>query len=132
MKKWFFGNIENLTVENDNFRNVLYTWHNLQLVVMSLNVWEEIGAEVHPDHDQFLRFESGNGKVIVDEVEYEIKAEDVVVVPAGANHNVINTGEDKLKLYTVYGPAHHEEALVHVTKKDAEENDRDFDGKTTE
>ena len=132
MKKWFFGNIEELTLNNNNFREVLYTWKNLQLVIMSLNSWEDIGVEVHPDHDQFLRFESGVGRVIVNETTYDVKAEDVVVVPAGAEHNVVNTGSSELKLYTVYWPSHHEDWIIHTWKDNAEENDRDFDGKTTE
>lgn len=132
MKKWYFGNIEDLTIENDNFRKVLYTGNNLQLVVMSLEVWEDIWSEVHSEHDQFIRFESGSWKVTINQSEYLVNAEDVVVIPAGATHNVENTWKDKLKLYTVYGPAHHEEWTIHIDKKQAEENDEDFDGRTTE
>jgi len=132
MKKWFFGNIEALTLDNTNFRKVLYTGNNLQLVVMSVNVGEDIWMEIHPDHDQFLRFESGKGKVTINETEYQVGAEDVVVVPAWAKHNVENIWQNALKLYTVYGPAHHEEGTIHVDKKQAEENDEDFDGITTE
>ena len=132
MKKWFFGNIEELTLENDNFRKVLYTGNNLQLVVMSLRVWEDIWVEIHPDHDQFLRFESGNARVTINDSEYMVGAEDVIIVPAGATHNVENTWEDELKLYTVYGPAHHQEWLIHSDRKQAIENERDFNGTTTE
>ena len=132
MKKWFFANIEELTLDNDNFRKVLYTGKNLQLVLMSIKVWEDIWMEVHPEHDQFIRFESGTGKVTIDETVYQVKAEDAVVVPAWAKHNVENTWDDELKIYTVYWPAHHEEGIIHTDKKDAEENDRDFDWTTTE
>ena len=132
MKKWFFWNIESLTVENENFRKVLYTGHNLQLVVMSIKVGEDIWMEVHPDHDQFIRCEGGTGKVTINESTYQMSSEDAIVIPAGAQHNVENTGTDELKLYTVYGPAHHKEWTIHTDKKQAEENDEDFDGKTTE
>jgi len=132
MKKWFFGNIEALTLKNNKFREVLYTWNNLQLVVMAIKVGEDIWSEVHPDHDQFLRFESGKGKVTINDTEYQVGAEDVVIVPAWATHNVENTGNDELKLYTIYGPSHHKEGTIHIDKQQAEENDEDFDGEITE
>lgn len=132
MKKWFFGNIEELTLGNSNFRQVLYTGMNLQLVVMSIKVWGDIWEEVHPDHDQFIRCESGKWRVTINDAEYFITAENAVVIPAGATHNVENKGDDELKLYTVYGPAHHEEGIIHLDKEDAEANERDFNGTKTE
>lgn len=100
---------------------------------MSLDVAEEIGLEVHTDTDQFFRFESGEGKVIINETTYTVKDGDAVIVPAGAKHNVINTSNtEKLKLYTLYSPAHHKDGIVRATKAEAEANEADFDGKTTE
>lgn len=131
MKKGYKGNIEELTTSNENFRKVLYTGKNSQLVLMSLLPGEDIGMEVHEENDQFFRFDSGEGKVIIDDTEYEVKDGDAVVVPAGANHNVI-AGENGLKLYTIYSPAHHKDGIVRATKKEAEENEEDFDGVTTE
>lgn len=125
-------NIEDITKENENFRKVLYTGKFSQLVVMSLKPGEEIGAEVHEDHDQFFRFEKGKGKVIIDGNEYEVEDDFAVIVPAGANHNVINTGDKDLKLYTIYSPAEHREGVVHATKQDAMADDEHFDGATTE
>lgn len=132
MKKGYKDNIEELTTSNENFRKVLYTGENSQLVLMSLLPGEDIGLEIHKDNDQFFRFESGNGKVIIDETEYEVKDGDAVVVPAGSEHNVICTGETPLKLYTIYSPAHHKDGIVRATKKEAMENEEDFDGLTTE
>ncbi len=129
----FFGNIEQLTEGNTDFRQVLYTGKHAQLVLMSLAPGEEIGSEVHPGHDQFLRFEAGHGSVVVDDTTYDVSDGDAVVVPAGATHNVINTSErEALKLYTLYGPAHHKEGTLHHTRQDAELHDEDFDGITTE
>lgn len=131
--KGFYGNIEDLTVENKNFREVLYSGNHLQLVLMSLLPGEDIGVEIHPDNDQFFRFEEGEGKVIIDENEYVVGEDDVVVIPAGAEHNIINTSDSEaLKLYTIYGPAHHKDGIVRETKAIAEANDEDFDGVTTE
>jgi mannose-6-phosphate isomerase-like protein (cupin superfamily) len=131
--KGFHTPIENETVENENFRQVLYTGKNSQLVLMSLQPNEEIGLETHPDNDQFFRFEQGQGKVVIDGNEYEVKDGDAVVVPAGAEHNVVNTSPtDRLKLYTIYSPAHHKDAIVRATKEEAEANEADFDGQTTE
>ena len=127
----FTGNIEKLTVENTNFRRVVYTAKNSQLVLMSLKPGEDIGEEVH-NVDQFFRVEKGQGKVIIDGEESKIKAEDAVVVPAGAEHNVINTSKTKaLKLYTIYSPPHHHDGVIHNTKEEALRNEEHFDGKTS-
>jgi mannose-6-phosphate isomerase-like protein (cupin superfamily) len=131
--KGYNTNIEKETLENENFRKVLYTGKNSQLVLMSLAPKEEIGMEIHEDNDQFFRFESGMGKVIIDGNEYEVGDGSAVVVPAGAEHNVINLSEEEeLKLYTIYSPAHHQDGIVRNTKAEAEVNDEEFDGKTTE
>jgi len=131
--KGFFANIEKLTLDNRNFRQVLYTGKHSQLVLMSLKPGEEIGAEVHADNDQFFRFEVGQGKVIIDGNEYIVGDGDAVIVPAGANHNVINTSASEgLKMYTLYAPAHHQNGIVRATKEEAEANDAEFDGKITE
>ncbi len=133
MKKGYHANIESLTKENNNFRQVLYTAEHMQLVLMSLQPNEEIGMEVHPDNDQFFRFESGEGKVIVNGNEYEVVDGDTIIVPCGSQHNVINTSDsDSLKMYTIYSPAHHKDGIVRETKKDAETNEEEFDGTTTE
>ena len=131
MKKGFKENIEDLTKGNKNFRKVLYTGEHCQLVLMSLLPHEEIGMEVHEENDQFFRFEEGNGKVIINETEYDVKDRDVVIVPSGSRHNVIG-GIDGLKLYTIYSPAHHKDGIVRVTKDEAENNEAEFDGVTTE
>jgi len=131
--KGFNANIEKETLENANFRKVLYTSKHSQLVLMSLKPKEEIGMEVHPDNDQFFRFEKGNGKCIIDGNEYEVTDGSAIVVPAGAQHNVINVSEaDDLKMYTIYSPAHHKDGIVRATKEEAEANEADFDGVTTE
>lgn len=133
MKKGYKGNIERLTLENEDFRHVLYTAEHCQLVAMALKSGEEIGSEVHADGDQFFRFEKGEGKVIVNETEYAVGDGDSVIVPAGAEHNVINTSAtDPLKLYTIYAPPHHQDGVVRATKAEAEANGPEFDGKTTE
>lgn len=126
----FVADIEKLTVENTDFRRVLYTGKYLQLVLMTLQPGEEIGAEVHEDHDQFFRIESGSGEVLIDGKRTPIKDDDAVIVPAGARHNVINTGDQPLALYTLYGPPEHRDGVVHATK--AEASEEHFDGKTTE
>ena len=128
----FNGNIEKLTLESANFRKVLYTGKHLQLVLMSLKVGEEIGLEVHLNNDQFFQFESGNGKCIIDSNEYNVKEGDVIVVPAGAKHNVVNTGNVALKMYTIYGPPNHQDGTIRATKELAEKEDEKFDGKTSE
>lgn len=130
--KGYYGNIDDLTVANDAFRKVLYTAKHCQLVLMSLPLGGEIGAEVHPDHDQFFRFEAGEGQVVIDDTVYDVTDGDAIIVPAGADHNVINTGDEPLKFYTIYGPAHHKEGIVHATREEAEAHDEDFDGVTTE
>jgi mannose-6-phosphate isomerase-like protein (cupin superfamily) len=132
-KKGFCANIEKDTLANGNFRRVLYTAGHSQLVLMNLNPKEEIGMEVHPDNDQFFRFEKGQGKCIIDGHEYEVSDGFAVIVPAGAKHNIINTSDkDDLKLYTIYSPAHHKDGIVRTTKKSAETNEEEFDGVTTE
>ena len=114
------GAIEELTNKNTYFRQVVFTAPHSQLVLMALQPNEEIGMEVHPENDQFFRFESGEGKVIIDGVEYVVKDGDAAVVPAGAHHNVINTSASMmLKLYTIYSPAHHPDGTVHKTKAEA-------------
>jgi len=131
--KGFCSNIEKDTLENTNFRKVLYTGKNSQLVLMSLKPKEEIGMEVHKENDQFFRFEKGEGKCIIDGNQYELKDGVAIVVPAGAQHNIVNTSEkEDLKLYTIYSPAHHKDGIVRATKEEAEANDVEFDGKTTE
>jgi mannose-6-phosphate isomerase-like protein (cupin superfamily) len=130
--KGFKENIEKETLENDNFRKVLYTGKFLQLVLMSLKPGEEIGEEIHQNNDQFFRFESGTGKCTIDENNYHVKEGDVIVVPAGAKHNVINTGETSFKMYTIYGPPNHEDRIIRVTKEEADRKDEKFNGKTTE
>jgi len=131
--KGFVANIEKETLENKNFRKVLYTAKHCQLVLMNLKPKEEIGMEVHEDNDQFFRFEKGEGKCIIDGHEYKITDGVVIIVPAGAQHNIINTSsKSELKLYTIYSPAHHKDRVVRRTKKEAEANSPEFDGKTTE
>lgn len=130
--KGFVDDIDRLTVENKDFRRVLYTGKHLQLVLMSLRSGEEIGEEIHDDHDQFFRIEKGEGEVWIDGQRTKIKADDAIIVPAGARHNVINTGEKRLKLYTVYGPPDHKDGIVHTTKAEAEAAEEHFDGTTTE
>jgi mannose-6-phosphate isomerase-like protein (cupin superfamily) len=131
--KGFNANIEKETLKNNNFRKVIYTSKHSQLVLMSLKPKEEIGMEVHHDNDQFFRFEKGIGQVIIDGNKYDVKDGSAIIVPSGAQHNVINTSaKDDLKMYTIYSPAHHRDGVVHVTKQEAEADDEEFDGKTTE
>ncbi len=131
--KGFCSNIEKGTLENGNFRKVLYTGKHSQLVLMNLRPNEEIGMEVHPENDQFFRFEKGEGKCIIDGNEYALKDGVAIVVPAGAQHNVINTSAiDELKLYTIYSPAHHKDGIVRATKEEAMANEVEFDGASTE
>lgn len=133
MAKGFVANIEDLTAKNTNFRKVLYTSKHSQLVVMCIPPLGEIGMETHPDNDQFLRIESGIGKAIIDGNEQVFSAGFCVIVPAGSEHNLINTSDyEELKIYTVYSPAHHRLDVVHVTKEDAEADHEEFDGKTSE
>ena len=130
--KGFKSNIEKDTLENKNFRKVLYTGKHLQLVLMDLKVGEDIGEEIHAHNDQFFRFESGSGKCVIDGNEYKVKEGDVIIVPAGAKHNVINVGDNELKMYTLYGPPNHQDGTIRNTKEDAEKMDEKFDGKTSE
>ncbi|WKZ31022.1 MAG: cupin domain-containing protein [Candidatus Dojkabacteria bacterium] len=130
--KGFHSNIEEETKSNSNFRRVLYTAKNSQLVLMSLKPKEEIGMEIH-QNDQFFRIESGEGKCLIDGNEYPLHDGVALVVPAGAEHNVINTSESEdLKLYTIYSPAHHKDGVVAATKEEAAAMEEEFDGVTTE
>jgi mannose-6-phosphate isomerase-like protein (cupin superfamily) len=131
MKKGFKQNIEESTIENTDYRRVLYTGEHSQLVLMSLKPGEEIGLEIHENNDQFFRFEKGNGKVLINNIAYDVSDGDAVIVPAGARHNVVNVSSvDNLKLYTLYSPAHHKDGVVQATKVD--EYEEEFDGNTTE
>jgi mannose-6-phosphate isomerase-like protein (cupin superfamily) len=129
--KGFVQDIEDLAVKNEAFRRVLYTAQHCQLVLMALKPTEEIGAEVHT-LDQFFRVEAGTGEAILDGVKTAIRPGFALVVPAGANHNIINTGSVPLKLYTLYAPPNHRDGVVHQTPADAEADSEQFDGKTTE
>ena len=129
--KGFVQNIEGLATDNADFRRVLYTAKNCQLVLMALKPKEEIGAEIHK-LDQFFRVEEGNGEAVLDGVRTAIRSGFAVLVPAGTNHNIINTGSVPLKLYTLYSPPNHRDGVVHHTRADAEADDEQFDGKTTE
>jgi mannose-6-phosphate isomerase-like protein (cupin superfamily) len=133
MKKGLYIHLEIQTQENKNFRKVIYTAKHMQLVLMTLLPKQEIGLETHPDNDQFFRFESGEGKVIINESEYLVKDGDSVLIPAGCEHNVINKSEtDVLSMYTIYATPHHNDGIVHVTKEDALKDDEDWGGETTE
>lgn len=131
--KGFKANIEVLTESNTFFRQVLHTSKHFQLVVMSLKPNEEIGFEIHEENDQFFRFESGIGKVVIDERNSDVKAGDAVVIPAGAKHNILNVSDSEyLKFYTIYGPPHHKDKTVHKTKEEALSDNEEFDGVTSE
>jgi mannose-6-phosphate isomerase-like protein (cupin superfamily) len=133
MKKGYHSNIEKLTLLNTSFRKVLYTGEESQLVLMSLLPGEDIGSEVHPDNDQFFRFEKGEGKVIINDTEYRVSDGDVIIVSKGARHNIINLSKiEALKLYTIYMPAHHKDGIERATKADAMAREAEFDGVTTE
>ncbi len=129
--KGYVVNLEKATLENNNFRKVLYTSKHSQLVLMSLATGEDIGEEVH-ELDQFIRVESGEGKAILNEVEHDLGDGSAVLVPAGAKHNIINTGASPLRLYTVYSPPEHQDGIVRATKKEALEQEEHFDGRTSE
>lgn len=129
--KGYVQDIESIATANDDFRRVLYTARNCQLVVMALKPQEEIGAEVHK-LDQFFRVEAGSGEAVLDGVRTAIQAGYAVIVPAGARHNIINTGAEALKLYTLYAPPNHRDGVVHATRADAEADTEHFDGKTSE
>ena len=130
----FHDDIEALTTGNGDFRRVLYTGKNLQLVLMSLPPGCDIGAEVHDDRDQFFRFEEGEGEVTIDDHCYRVADGSGIIVPAGARHNVRNTGSTPLKLYTIYGPPEHRDGVVQATREeaDARHRDEEWDGKTSE
>lgn len=130
--KGFTGDIEKLTKDNTNFRQVLYTGKYLQLVLMSVDPGEEIGEEVHDDGDQFFRVEKGSGEVHIDGKVTPIEDDDAILIPAGARHNLINTGDKPLRVYTLYGPPEHRDGVVHASKVDAERMTEHFDGKTSE
>lgn len=128
----FVHDIDEMTQNNSDFRRVLYTGKQLQLVVMSLPAGEEIGEETHPDRDQFFRIEKGKGELWIDGQKTKIESDFGILVPAGARHNIKNTGDKPLKLYTLYGPPEHADGTVHVTKADAEASTEHFAGQTTE
>ncbi len=130
--KGFADNIEFLTLENEDFRRVVYTGHNLQLVLMTIFPNVEIGEEVHADRDQFFRIEDGEGEVWIDGMCTQIKADDGIIVPQGARHNIICTGLEPLRLYTIYSPPEHIDGTIHKTKTEAEAAHEHFDGVTTE
>ena len=130
--KGFVADIEELTEENSDFRRVLYTGKHLQLVLMAIQPGDEIGEEVHDDRDQFFRVEEGEGEVRIDGKVSKVEGDDAIIVPAGARHNIVNTGDEPLRLYTLYAPPEHRDGTVHKTKADADASDEHFDGKTTE
>ena len=130
--KGFVDDIAELAEENHNFRQVLYTGKHLQLVLMSLKPGEEIGNEVHKDRDQFFRIEKGKGQIVIDGTTHKVKSDDAILVPAGAWHNLINTGEKSLKLYTVYGAPNHLDHLIQATKAEADLSKEKFNGVTSE
>lgn len=133
MKKGYKGSVQEVVHGQTNFRHVLYTGEKMQLVAMTLKPGEDIGEEVHEGHDQFFRIESGTGRALIDETTYALTAGDLVIVPSGANHNVINVSDSEdLTLYTIYTPPEHEDGTTHATKEEAEADDEHFDGKTTE
>jgi mannose-6-phosphate isomerase-like protein (cupin superfamily) len=116
----FHTHLENETVNNQNFRKVLFTANNTQLVVMSLEPGQDIGMEIHPDNDQFFRVDQGEGKAIINDQEFILQDGDAIIIPAGAEHNIINTSQEAyLKLYTLYSPPHHPDGTIHPTKADA-------------
>ena len=130
--KGFVDNIEKLTEENDDFRRVVYTGHNLQLVLMAIQPGDEISEEVHDDRDQFFRIEGGEGDIWIDGIRHAVKADDGIIVPQGARHNVVSTGTEPLRLYSIYGPPEHIDGTVHKTCAEANAAHEHFDGRTTE
>lgn len=134
-KRGYHIDLENQTVANTDFRRVLYTNEQIQLVLMSLKPGEEIGLETHPDNDQFFRFDAGQGSVKINSTTYDVKNGDAIIVPKGAEHNISNSSNtEDLKFYTIYAPAHHKDGVVRSTRKEAIDpaNDEDFDGVTSE
>ena len=134
MKRGYCDNIDRATLQNEDFRRVLYTGHHLQLVLMTLQPGEEIGEEVHPDRDQFFRIEAGEGAIDIDGRENRVEDDFAAIVPAGARHNVRNIGSQPLRLYTLYAPPEHKDQIVQATKAeaDARHHAEKWDGKTTE
>lgn len=133
MKHWYHANIERLALENTNFRKVLYTSEHMQLVLMTLHVGEEIWWEIHHDNDQFFRIESGEGKCKINGVTYDVHAGSAIIIPAWAEHNIINVSDTQdLTMYTIYTPPHHKDGIIRKTKQDAIDYEEEFDGKTTE
>jgi mannose-6-phosphate isomerase-like protein (cupin superfamily) len=130
--KGYKTNIEKDTLDNNNFRKVLYTSKHVQLVLMTLRPGEEIGEEIHNENDQFFRIEGGHGKCIIDGHEYDISDGDAIVIPTGSKHNIVNIDKTDLRMYTLYAPPHHKDGILRPTKREAEENEAEFDGKTTE
>ena len=130
--KGFVADIQSLTEKNTDFRRVLYTSKHLQLVMMEIPAGEDIAEEVHKDRDQFFRVENGEGEILIDGNRTKIKKDDAIIVPAGARHNVVNTGDKPLQVYTIYAPPEHLDGIVRVTKADASASKEHFDGKTTE
>jgi mannose-6-phosphate isomerase-like protein (cupin superfamily) len=131
--KGYSTSIEEETRKNSDFRRVLYTGKYSQLVLMNLKPLEGIGLETHKETDQFFRFEEGEGKVVIDGIEHTVKDGDAIIVPAGAQHNVVNTSKNlELKLYTIYSPPEHQDNVVRHTKAEAETSPEDYDGKPTE
>jgi mannose-6-phosphate isomerase-like protein (cupin superfamily) len=130
-KKGFVQNIDKLTTDNHDFRRVVYTGQHMQLVLMSLPPGEHIGMEAH-DVDQFFRVEEGSGEVVIDDARHRFETDFAIIVPAGAKHDVINTGSTPLKVYTLYAPPKHRDRVVHRTRAEAEKDTEEFDGKTTE
>ena len=133
MKHGYHVHLEDETVANSNFRKVLYTTTNMQLVLMSLKPGEDIGLETHHDNDQFFRFDAGEWLCIINGITYVVRNGDAMVIPAGSEHNITNTSDSQdLKMYTIYTPAHHKDGIVRVSKADAIANEADFDGVTSE
>lgn len=128
----YIANIEDLTERNANFRQVLYSGTKLQLVLMSLAPGEEIGGEIHQDTDQFFRVEQGKGRIVIDGATHKMEAGDCAMVPAGTHHNLVCTGHQPLKIYTIYGPSHHRDQLIQKTKADADASHEAFEGRPTE
>lgn len=133
MKHGYHTHLEHETTSNTSYRKVLYTGEHMQLVLMSLKPGEEIGLEIHHDNDQFFRFDAGEGTVIINETTYQVTDGDAIVIPAGAQHNIMNSSDtEDLKLYTIYTPPHHADGINHETKVYADAHETDFDGTTTE
>ncbi len=131
--KGYTTHIERDTLENDDFRRVLYTAPYMQLVLMSIAPGDDIGEEVHTENDQFIRCEEGSGTVILDGIKHVLEDGVAVIIPAGVRHNVVNMSQSEpLRLYTIYAPPHHKDATVHATKEDAIADDEEYDGKTSE